>query len=143
MTEQKLLKFLSRPASPPPFDPIHYTHIQLSDSKGRYLKEFLVNSVVENRVQFWYKCFSTTRQTFDWFRDNIDRKIQRPGPLWIYIWVGTCDLTTKNGNYVHITSESDNSSVSYITEYYQLFADLINSRPNCKYTFLETPVYSI
>jgi hypothetical protein len=33
--------------------------------------------------------------------------------------------------------------VSYITEYYQLFADLINSRPNCKYTFLETPVYSI
>jgi hypothetical protein len=33
--------------------------------------------------------------------------------------------------------------VSYITEYYQLFADLINSRPKCEYTFLETPVYSI
>jgi hypothetical protein len=78
VTEQKLLKFLSRPASPPPFDPIHYTPIQLSDSKGKYLKEFLVNSVVESRVQFWYKCFSTTRQTVDWLRDNIDRKIQRP-----------------------------------------------------------------
>jgi hypothetical protein len=39
-----------------------------------YLKEFLGNSVVENRVQFWYKGSSTTRQTFEWLRDNIDRK---------------------------------------------------------------------
>jgi hypothetical protein len=95
MTEQKLWKFLNRPASPLPFDPIHYTPILLSDSKGKYLKEFLVNSVVENRVQFWYKGSPTTRQTVDWLRDNIDRKIQRHGPLWIYIWVGTCDLTKK------------------------------------------------
>jgi len=143
MTEQKLWKFLNRPASPPPFGPIHFTPVLLSDSQGKYLKEFLGNSVVENRVQFWYKGSSTTRQTFECLRDNIDRKIQRHGPLWIYIWVGTCDLTTKNGDYIHITSESDNSTVSYITEYYQLFADLINSRPNCKYTFLETPVFSI
>ena len=74
MTEQKLWKFLNRPVSPPPYGPIHYTPVLLSDSKEKYLKEFLGNSVVENRVQFWYKGSSTTRQTFEYVRENIDRK---------------------------------------------------------------------
>ncbi|CAC5401871.1 unnamed protein product [Mytilus coruscus] len=142
MSENKLWKFLNRPASSHPSTPCSYTPILLSDSKGNYLKEFLGNTVVDNKVKCWCKSGSTVEKSYYWLKANIENKILIHGKLWIYIWLGTCNITTKEGNFISISSE-DNQAVLNITHYFQEFSTLIQKYPECKITFLEIPVFPI
>ena len=53
----------------------------------------------------------------------------------MYVWLGTCDLTSYNKNYISISSYRD-EKLTVLSYYY-------NKYENCKVTILETPVYSI
>ena len=59
-----------------------------------------------------------------------------------YIWLGTCDLTSKNKKYVALTAEDD-QAVDIAYEYLLKTAELVNDYPSCRITILEIPVYSI
>ena len=62
--------------------------------------------------------------------------------LYIYIWIGTCDLTRKNKQYISLANH-DNSSLNTIKENVEEIATILQSYPTYTLTFLEIPVYSI
>jgi hypothetical protein len=62
--------------------------------------------------------------------------------IWLYVWLGTCDLTTKNKKYVALTHDDDRA-IEYAIDYLGKIKELIKEHPGCIVTFLEIPVYSI
>lgn len=142
MSNAKLVKFINK-TTVPPTSRKNYTPVILSDSKGKWLKQKVkpINQV-ENEIIWWSKGGSKSKNSYDWLRRNIQRKINKLGPIWIYIWFGTCDLTTYNKKYISITSHGT-ESIDHIIGYYHKCIDLINEYENCRITILETPVYSI
>lgn len=67
--------------------------------------------------------------------------LQRLGAIWIYVWVGTCDLPSYNNKYVSINTFTD-EIINHLIEYYKNI-ELVQRCDNCKITILETSVYSI
>ena len=59
-----------------------------------------------------------------------------------YIWLGTCDLTSKNKKYIALTAEDD-QAVDIAYKYLLKTAELVKVYPSCRITILEIPVYSI
>ena len=60
----------------------------------------------------------------------------------IYVWLGTCDLTSQNKKYIALTGEDD-QVVDIAYEYLVKIAALVKYFPSCRITILEIPVYSI
>ena len=78
----------------------------LTDSKGRYLRE-LYNSDIEREIIWWDYSGRTTSKGYSWLVDNLDRQITHLGNVHVYIWLGTCDLTTYDHSFISLSSESD------------------------------------
>lgn len=77
---------------------------QLTDSKGRYLRE-LYNSDIEREIIWWDYSGRTTSKGYSWLVDNLDRQITHLGNVHVYIWLGTCDLTTYDHSFISLSSE--------------------------------------
>jgi len=69
-------------------------------------------------------------------------KIIEHGDIWLYIWIGTCNLTSKNKNYIALRSQT-NAEIEYIKTIYKEIIEIIKKYPGSKLTFLETSIYSI
>jgi hypothetical protein len=37
-----------------------------------------------------------------WLKSNISKKIINHGDIWLYVWMGTCNLTSKNKKYISL-----------------------------------------
>ena len=63
----------------------------------------------------------------------------------MYVWIGTCDLTSRDSStgYITLTSTRDKSIIEKISEGYQEIARILQKYRTCKLTFLETTFYSI
>ncbi|CAG2212034.1 unnamed protein product [Mytilus edulis] len=70
------------------------------------------------------------------------KKINDLGPIWLYIWFSTCDLTTYNKGYIAITAHGTDA-IDNTMQYYHKCIELIQTFDNCRVTILDTPVYSI
>ena len=142
MSLAKLNKHLARPDTPLGNNRI-YTPAILSDSKGLYIKEKIFsNHPVNQHIEWWCKRGATTEQQYKWLKDNIRDKIETLGSIWLYVWLGTCNLTQKDGKYINIRSY-DNSSVETVETNLQNIIDTVAQYPSCKLTILEIPTYSI
>ena len=71
----------------------------LSDSKGNYIKNH-VRSKVGQAIRWWSVKGLTTKVAVDWLFEKIDTKVRKYGPISLYVWLGTCDFTTKRCNTV-------------------------------------------
>ena len=140
MSNNKLKKYLKRKL-PVTEGEKQLTPCILTDSKGRYLRE-LCNSDIEREIVWWDYSGRTTSKGYSWLVDNLDRQITRLGNVHVYIWLGTCDLTTYDHSFISPSSESD-TTIKSICDIYRQIIQLIRDRPNCRLTFLEIPVYSI
>ncbi|CAG2184475.1 unnamed protein product [Mytilus edulis] len=140
MSKNKLLKQLERHLVPPTGERTH-TPAVLSDSKGKWLERKITNPL-ESNIKWWTKSGETTEKGYSWLKNNIKRKTKKHGQIWLYIWYGTCDLTSKNKKYIALTSETD-SAIDKAAEYLGKIKELVKQYPNCRVTFLEIPVYSI
>jgi hypothetical protein len=63
---------------------------------------------------------------------NLDRQFPNTGTAWIYVWLGTCDLTQKDKKYIAIRSPESDSSIETILEYIQKNIDLIKEHLGAK-----------
>ena len=106
MSKGKLQKYLARPFQNPTGTQT-ITPIILSDSKGYSLRDQATNSV-EQSIKWWCIAGRNSTQALDWLRQNIDEQIGHYDNIALYIWIGTCDLTTKNKQCISLTS-CDNS----------------------------------
>ena len=139
MSERKLQKYLKR-SLPPVIGNKTLTPIVLTDSKGRYLHDFC-HTEVELEIRWRYKSGRTSHEGLKWLRDNLNSEIGRLDNIHLYIWLGTCDLTNYNGQFISLST--DEGIIPYIIAQYQEIINLFKQYPACKITFFEIPPYSI
>lgn len=140
MSKAKLQKFLDKTresaVGSPKFKPCI-----LSDSKGNYLRRHAAHPV-ETEIEWFCKSGSSVENSKRWLQRNIAKKIINFGNIWLYVWLGTCNLTTKNKQYISL-SHSDEGEVDFIIKNLRDISTTVNKHPGSKVTFLEIPVYSI
>lgn len=142
MTEKlnnKLRKFINKPR-PNPEGNRKLTPVVLTDSKGG-ISQYVAHNT-EREIIWWYKGGSKTEHSASWLRRNIARNIINHGDIWLYVWLGTCDLTTKNKKYIGITPGKE-EVIDNITAKYETIIRTVEKYPGSRVTILETPIYSI
>ena len=105
MTENKLRKFISKPRVPPSGKRTHQPII-LTDNKGNYLNKYACHDV-EKQIVWLPKSGAKIEDSTKWLKSNISKKIINYGDIWLYVWMGTCNLTSKNKKYISLKSEND------------------------------------
>ena len=143
MSEIKLEKFSNQPIEDPKGDKT-YQPILLSDSKGTYLQENIFHPVQENII---WECKKgrNSQQAAQLVENHFGSWTETHNKIWLYIWIGTCDLTTLDREtfLIHLASKDSHEIVDKISTNFQRISAIVARYPNCKLTFLEIPVYSI
>jgi hypothetical protein len=60
---------------------------------------------------WWCKPGATVEQQYHCLQNNIYDKLLETVNFWLYVWLGTCNLTQKDGKLVSIRAVQDSSSV--------------------------------
>lgn len=124
---------------------LSFTPIIISDSKGNYLKrecESLSNKTI-NQIIWWNKSGAKILETKNWITRNFRRLTRQYNRVVVFLWLGTCDLTSKNKDgQISLRKQDDNSQAEFIAEIYREIVDYLKSS-RCKVIILETPYYSI
>jgi hypothetical protein len=96
---------------PPLVSPLRIP-VLLSDSKGFNLqKQAKVNP--ETYIKFWCDAGVTVENRHTFLKENLERELQKINYITLYVWVGTCNLTTKEDNYIYLTAK-DHTAVDDI-----------------------------
>jgi predicted DNA binding CopG/RHH family protein len=74
---------------------------------------------------------------------RIKSKINELGNIHLYIWLGTCDLTTKNKDGTISLATQHSETSKNVFEELKKFKLLLQPYPNSRITFIEIPHYSI
>lgn len=122
--------------------PLYYKPVVISDSKGRYLK-LCVNrdSPLENCVEWYYKSGSTSSDVVQWARRNVVKLTSKYRNVCMYVWVGTCDLTVKEGRLISLRTNIEQQQNKL--EQNLVSINEICKAHNIKTVFLHVPYYSI
>ena len=142
MTEKirnKLRKFLSKPRLTIEGERKLKPAV-LTDSKG-HIDRYATHNA-ERDILWWSESGENIEKRTTWLKKNIASKIIRHGDIWLYTWLGTCNLTSKNKKYIALTSESD-TEIDNIIRKYEEIIEIVNKYPGSRVTILETPIYSI
>lgn len=141
MNEKKLRNYLSTKLDPPKMPKI-LKPVILSDSKGGRLRN-VVNGQFEQNIVWWCKLGDNIQSRITWLYDNLKQKIRLLGQIHLYVWLVTCDLTTRDKSaYISITT-NPSYTLDHIIRKYREIANIIANYPGSKVTFLSMPVYSI
>lgn len=118
--------------------------ILIGDSKGNYLKSH--SDLIEQFHSFIdFQCRGGARfaDYFPWLVKNLQKKVDRYGCITLYIFLGTCDLTTRKGKYIELRHTDDAIAVSYLKYQIDRFFNFVSNFPTVSIVFLEIPPYSI
>jgi lysophospholipase L1-like esterase len=88
------------------------------------------------------KSRQTCKEGYNWLKSNLKSKTKKLGSIWIYVWLGASDLTSKTKKYIALTAEDD-QAVNIAYEYLLEILALVKDYPSCIITIQEIPVYSI
>jgi hypothetical protein len=119
----------------------------LSDSKGSYLRnEVNYKNTTEKTIE--WKCIpgADLYRLYMWLRDNLDRLVNKHKTLSVFIWAGTCDLTTKRGKFISLVDKNNSGgAVHKFRENLEKITSLRRrySEDAVHITILEVPPYSI
>ena len=119
--------------------------IVLTDSKGQYLKAQVQDVHPENKLVWWAKSGAGTEEQFNWLRENLKSELVnlQSDHLTLYIWLGTCDLTTKTENFIDIKSHDFSAGNKLCRFYRQIHEYISDNHPTIRLIFLQLPYYSI
>lgn len=123
---------------------INFTPILISDSKGNYLKHErsdLSNPIID-KIEWYCTGGAKIGSTLNWLKRNFGRIARNHRNIVVYLWLGTCDITRKNGEGYISLIHQDNTQPEYIASKYREIADFLKSY-RCKVVILETTIYSI
>lgn len=114
-----------------------FTPVLLSDSKGKYLKR--ASSTKKQNLKFYCKSGKDSSDILKWCKNNVHKLIHEFHRVHIYLWIGTCDFTKKDGHYI---CKNENNPLRKIKENLCEIKDRFVS-DNVRITFLHVPYYSI
>ncbi|VDI11084.1 Hypothetical predicted protein [Mytilus galloprovincialis] len=143
MSETKLAKYLRTHNFVPPTGQTRRRPVILSYSKGFSLRNNIISPFDQNII-WWCKKGVTIEQSFAWLKRNLPTKLYEIGDIALYVWLGTCNLTTKEKSSKYISITTDNSdTVDKVISCIDDIKNYIQDFPQVKLIFLEVPVYSI
>lgn len=116
---------------------LSWTPIIISDSKGRYLKEFS-----KQRDIVWIcKGGWTSSDIFTFIHKNLRKLLRKHNKISLYIWVGTCDFTEKIRRFVYLRNKQQDVMQRLCNNLQGIKDICVSSK--IKLTFLQCPFYSI
>lgn len=119
--------------------------VVLSDSKARYI-ENIVNSEYhpDNKIVWWWKKGATAEDQLDFLEKNLENKFREFGSqhFTIYVWLGTCNVTVKSGQFIDIVSENNDSATQACKALRDIYKFLAKYS-SIKVVFFEIPYFSI
>lgn len=146
MSERDCLRYLERPFWLP-------TKIQdrklivITDSKGKNLLDAQDKigskcdiSQIEHNILIEWAVGRTTEQGAKFIENNLTKYLHRFNKILIAIWTGTCDLTYKNGRYIHL---SQTRVEDILRQYHRILSRTEMYKDRVQIVFLECPYYSI
>lgn len=144
MPDRNLIRTLNRLQEQLEGKEIAVTPIIISDSKGNYLKRQVRNTLphITDKFVWWCVGGATIERQIRWVRQNLQRELSRLGPVVVYVWLGTCDLTSKRDNGQIFLQEQDNTRVDYIEQKYKELIEYLQTQ-GVQVIALEIPLYSI
>lgn len=81
-------------------DNLTYTPVVVGDSEGKRLK-----CSTGRRSKLYCKGSSTSVDIITWINRNLNKVIEQFGPIRIYFWIDTCDLTIFKDSYISLKVE--------------------------------------
>ena len=155
MSKYRIRKYNKRPNDF--IGPLRYKPILISDSKGNRLKEH-AHIIEDTGYSLEFVCKGGARflDQYFWLVHNLRRRVATHHYVFLYVWLGTCDLTCKDNtvytdpqnrrrrrSVIKLRHESDIAAVTYIQTQIQKYLDLVSFFPSVKIVFLKVPYYSI
>ena len=120
---------------------VRQTPVVLTDSKGRYTIAAANDINSEPIISWWARSGRTSAQGVQLVSRSLNLLNDTHKTTQLYVWLGTCDLTIKQGRYIHLKT-TDENSVDEILRNFEQIVELVRN-VNCKVTFLHCPIYSI
>lgn len=142
MYHNRLQKQIDKLQLPPLVEP-HRTPVLLSDSKGFNLKN-QVRINPETFIKFWCEAGATAENRLLFLQQNLSDKLKSfsCGQITLYVWVGTCDLSSKRDSFIYLKA-TDNSAVNNLITVLKSIYHFVSQFDQVKLVFLHLPVYSI
>lgn len=144
MSVSKLQKFVDKPLTPPLY--LKKKPILLTSSKGFSLRCHA--DLIEQfgfKIDFHCKAGAKFPQSYTWLTKHLPAFVNKYGDseIVLYVWLGTCDLTSKLGKFISLTHNSNEECIQYIKHNVDKFAAHVSNFPTVTLIFLEIPPYSI
>lgn len=129
--------------------------IILGDSKGNYLRQHATD-IFQPFCDIEFQCRGGARfaDYFYWLKRNLARKVQQYTRIVLYIFLGTCDLTSitpyskdtsksRVKRYIELRHSDNNTCFFYLRGQIDEYCQFISNFPTVSVVFLEIPPYSI
>lgn len=142
MSLSKLQKFLEKPIEAP--HSLRYKPVLVTSSKGFSLKHHL--DIIQNfgyTIDFHCRAGARFDQSYYWLTKNLSNIVEKNDSVLLYIWLGTCDITTKKGPFISLSHKTDEECNSYLKYHIGNIISFVSKFPTVKLVFLEIPPYSI
>ena len=142
MSLSKLEKYLERPLFAERPQTRHA--ILISTSKGNYIKPHQdILSYVGYSLEFVCRPGARFPQHFYWLQRNLSHRVHIYHDIVLFVWLGTCDLTEKEGKFIKLRHTTDDEAVTYLIRQIERFLSFVAHFPSVEIVFLEIPPYSI
>jgi hypothetical protein len=111
-----------------------------TDSKG-----FCLEKVVRDSVKNNIKIVARSGATVSWDNQTQEllRTVKKAYKPVILIWLGTCEVTFKEGKYIRVRNFPYQNVEYTLTEYRELRHKIIHVNRQSKIVFIECPYYSM
>ena len=116
--------------------------VVLSDSKGDCLKSVVTNRD-EQSIIWWNKAGDIIQNRIIWLKENLHHKKSLLGNIHLYVWLGTCNITSRDESGFISLSPNPADKFDFIIDKYREIIDILAAYQDSKISILEVPVYSI
>lgn len=144
MSETRLNKFLERPIDIPEGERKRKAVI-FTDSKGSYVKaakNVLKEEQIAAEIEWDIHIGGTSNTILSKFSDHLDQLVKANGRIHVYIWAGTCDLTTKKGKFIYQNDDPIRAK-KILVENLLRAEETVLEKESVRLTVLQVPYLSI
>jgi hypothetical protein len=116
--------------------------VLLSDSKGFNLKQ-QVRVNPESFLHFWCESGAIAGNRLQFLKDNLQHELQNLNLITLYVWVGTCNFTRKEGHFIYLSVKGQFNCWQFNNGAKEIYHFTRQFENQVKLVFLHIPLFSI
>lgn len=91
----------------------------------------------------WCESGATAGNRLQFLKDNLQHELQNLNLITLYVWVGTCNVTRKEGHFIYLVSKDNSTVDNLISELKEVYHFTRQFENQVKLVFLHIPLFSI